>query len=416
MLRVLERTKQFSKTLIFGDGEVGRLTRIYLHEQGIEISGFIVSGMPTKDTLMDVPLKCIESIGSSDSSLVLICVHKIWWDEVKDRLLSLGFVDFELIDDNRQKYMWNNVTFKDLYGDVEEGRNINTLLYHRVAELDTVYSLIVNKRNFEEQLKYIKANYKLLRCDDNWDCINEKSIAITFDDGYVDFYKNVYPLLRKYEIPATVFVSTGNIDSTRMFWWDELECIIMRSVLPSKINMCDKVYRIDTYLNRIELLYDIHDQIMTYNYRDRDAEIESLRKQTSYACDCIENYRTMSREEIYEISKCPFVTIGAHTVSHILCDKEEPDLVKKEIEQSKTTLESIIEREVKLFAYPNGNVGDKTRNILQDVGIERAFTCYRACARNGEKKYDIPRSPVLNWGAEQNERRFKGMWQTGKDI
>ncbi len=151
MLRVLERTNQFSKTLILGDGEVGRLTRVYLHEQGIEVSGFIVSGIPTKDTLMDVPVKCIESIDNLDNSLVLVCVHKKWWNEVINRLLSLGVEDFELINDNRQKYMWNNVTFKDLYGDVEEGRNINTLLYHRVAELDTVYSLNVQCSMFNVQ-------------------------------------------------------------------------------------------------------------------------------------------------------------------------------------------------------------------------------------------------------------------------
>lgn len=416
MKKVLKKIEQYSRILIYGDGEIGRLTRVYLHEQGIEISGFVVSNKPVHDMLMDAPVKCIESIDDLDDTLVLVCVHKKWWGVVADNLYRYGLVYFEIIDDKCQKYMWENVFFEDRYADVEEGRNINTLLYHRIEELDTVYSLIVNKRNFEEQLKYIKANYKLLRCDENWNCVNEKSIAITFDDGYVDFYRNVYPLLRKYEIPATVFVATGNIDGKSMFWWDELECIIMQSFLPERLYVCGKEYHIDANINRITLLYDIHDRIITYNYKDRDSEINALRKQTGYYCNNIEKYRTMSREEIWEISKCSLVTIGAHTVSHILCDKEDPNLVKNEIWQSQTTLESIIDREVKLFAYPNGNVGNYTRDILRELGFERAFTCFRACSRNDENKYEIPRSPVLNWGAEENERRFRGMWQTGKDT
>ena len=416
MLKIIKRTEQFSEILIYGDGEVGRLTRVYLHEQGIEISGFVVSNRPIHNMLMDVPLKSIENIDNTDDTLVLVCVHKKWWGVVTDNLIRLGFSHYEIIDDKCQKYMWENVSFKDSYSDVEEGKNINTLLYHRIEELDTVYSLIVSKRNFEEQLRYIKTNYELLRCDENWDNVNKKSIAITFDDGYVDFFRNAYPLLKKYQIPATVFIATGNINENRMFWWDELECIIMHSCLPASIYICGKEYRIDADTSRMELLYDIHDQIVTYRYKDRDREIDALRMQTGFVFSNIDNYRTMSRAEIYELSKCSLITIGAHTVSHILCDKEEPELVREEIAQSKNTLENIINREVKLFAYPNGNVGEGTRDTLRELGFDRAFTCFRACSRNDEHKYDIPRSPVLNWDAEQNEKRFRGMWQTGKDI
>ena len=417
MEELLERCGKLKKIFIYGDGEVGRLTRIFLHEQGIEAAAFVVTGVPRVNRLMDIPVYRIYDVSeSTDEAMFIICMHKKHWKDAVSVLESIGAYDYIIVDDKVRESIVDRVTFKDIYEDVEAGKYINTLLYHRIEELDTTYSLIVNKRNFEEQLKFIKANYDLLRCDESWDGINRKSIAVTFDDGYVDFYNNAYPLLEKYGVPATVFIATGNIDTNNEFWWDELERLIIDSTLPREIRVCGKDYFIDEETDRKELLYDIHDRIINYKYKDRDMEIGSLKRQMGFEDAGRERYRTLSTREIQELSLKPLVTIGAHTVSHILCDIEDKEIVEGEIRKSKEDLENIIDKEVNLFAYPNGNIGLETRDILKELGFMRAFTCVNACIGHDDERFDIPRCPALNWSPKLMERRFRGMWQTGKEI
>jgi len=80
--------------------------------------------------------------------------------------------------------------------------------------------LSVSPANFEAQLKWLKENnYTTIRLDDLYDNlakgtpIPKKSVILTFDDGYRDFYENAYPLLKKYGFAATVFVISDYINS-----------------------------------------------------------------------------------------------------------------------------------------------------------------------------------------------------------
>ena len=50
--------------------------------------------------------------------------------------------------------------------------------------------------------------------------LEENSIVVTFDDGYLDVLQNAVPILERYQIPATIFVVTGNLGEP--FWWDRL--------------------------------------------------------------------------------------------------------------------------------------------------------------------------------------------------
>ena len=319
-----------------------------------------------------------------------------------------------VVDESLRLSVEKETLFTDLYDDIDH--RINVLLYHRVENLETSYSIIVNEKNFEDQLKYICTNYKVLRCDEDWSGVNQKSVALTFDDGYVDFYSKAYPLLKKYNVPATVFVSTGGIDNDNEFWWDELENILNQSSLPDVIRTRKKEFLVRDYNNRSELIMNIREEIISNTYRLRDEEMICLKNQVNKDLKNRPQYRTMNTKELRDIAKDPLITIGAHTINHIRCDIESESEQIKEIEKSKIKLEEIINKEVDLFAYPNGNIGSKTRSILRKLDFSRAFTCEHACIDRDENAFDIPRSAVLNWDCSQIERRFRGIWQTSKDI
>ncbi len=405
------------KVYIYGDGEDGRLTRIFLHEQGVSVSAFVVTDKPVRVELMKLPVISLKAFSANkEDALFFICMHKKWWNEVVEVLNQKGYRDSIIVDDAVRKGILNSIRFDEIYEDVERGRYINILLYHRVESLKTVSSLIVNEQNFEDQLRYIKTNYDVLRADESWAGVNKKSVVLTFDDGYVDFYYKVYPLLKKYRIPATVFVTTGNIDTEREFWWDRLEWFVYNSSAPSSFCIFGRNYNLNDYENKEKLLDEMHDQMIEMHFSDREKALDDLVNHYIDKSASRARYRTMNSEEIRLLSKDPLITIGAHTISHILCDHEDADCQRKEIEESKIKLENLTGREVDLFAYPNGNVGIETRSILDELGFYRAFTCVKGCVRSDEKKFDIPRCPVLNWPSDENEKWFRGMWQTGKDV
>ena len=79
-------------------------------------------------------------------------------------------------------------------------------LYHQVNPI----SSNVSPKTFEEHLKIIKKyNMETITISEYYNNkINKNSILLTFDDGYYDNFKYVFPLLKKYNMKATIFLNT----------------------------------------------------------------------------------------------------------------------------------------------------------------------------------------------------------------
>lgn len=100
-------------------------------------------------------------------------------------------------------------------------------MYHRVN--DHVYKeMSVKEKNFAWQMAYLKKrNYNILSMGEVGQLSHElsqqceKCVVLTFDDGYEDFLYNAMPILKKYNIKATVYIVPGYVETNRVFWWDE---------------------------------------------------------------------------------------------------------------------------------------------------------------------------------------------------
>ncbi|MCL1975832.1 MAG: polysaccharide deacetylase family protein [Firmicutes bacterium] len=95
------------------------------------------------------------------------------------------------------------------------GRQIPILMYHAIADIPTtsLTELFVRPAELENQLKYIIENgYQTITFED-LDNIGAfiKPIMLTFDDGYKDNYTILFPLLKKYNLKATIFIVTETL-------------------------------------------------------------------------------------------------------------------------------------------------------------------------------------------------------------
>jgi peptidoglycan/xylan/chitin deacetylase (PgdA/CDA1 family) len=109
-------------------------------------------------------------------------------------------------------------------------QTIPILTYHRFAE-DCNSLLCLRSSTFENQMRYLKENGfhvispdELLAFLENKQRLPKKSVMITMDDGYRSVYEVAYPILKKYEFTATLFIYTNFVGVSKMaITWDQLK-------------------------------------------------------------------------------------------------------------------------------------------------------------------------------------------------
>jgi len=104
------------------------------------------------------------------------------------------------------------------------------LQYHHIDN-NTPASTSTSTELFTKHLEYlVNENYEVVSLPiiissiQNNEPLNEKMLAITFDDGYESIYRNAYPLLKKYEMPFTIFIDTASVEEKRKnhVSWDQI--------------------------------------------------------------------------------------------------------------------------------------------------------------------------------------------------
>lgn len=98
-----------------------------------------------------------------------------------------------------------------------------------------------------------------------------------FDDGYVENYQYALPILEKYHVPATIFVSTDLIGMNEMYWWDELEKIFIVDKYLGEFVFKDDLYRIKDSVDSERVCLAIRNRIKNMNPMERKKSLNALR-------------------------------------------------------------------------------------------------------------------------------------------
>jgi peptidoglycan/xylan/chitin deacetylase (PgdA/CDA1 family) len=204
-------------------------------------------------------------------------------------------------------------------------------------------------------------------------------IAFTFDDGYRDNKQWAYPILKRHGIPFAVYVPTSFPDRLGELWWAALEAVIARhhSIV---LEMDGRDCRIDcaTAAEKIETFQALYRWLrgMASDARMLDTVRElttRYRIDTGAICDQL----CMSWEEIAEIAADPLVTIGAHTVNHVMLAKACDTVARSELKMGRAVLEAALGKTPRHLAYPYGDcssAGPREFAIAAELGFKTAVT------------------------------------------
>jgi peptidoglycan/xylan/chitin deacetylase (PgdA/CDA1 family) len=253
----------------------------------------------------------------------------------------------------------------------------------------------VTKRQFESHLQVLKKGFKVVSLPDIVREIRGKgrlendSVAITFDDGYESFYRLAFPLLRKYDLPATIFLPTDFVSSQRMFWWDELLQIIFYAVpqhrsasflIPVIGEKLAKQFCSagnDVRLKK-EFLESLEFHLRSIEDGQREEKIKNLKEILLPDRDVKSaSLKTLGWDQIAEMVR-EGINFGSHTCSHLNLKFAPLEKVEEELAKSKEIIEKNIKARVVCFAYPYGADFEthlRVKAILNHLKYECACNC-----------------------------------------
>jgi peptidoglycan/xylan/chitin deacetylase (PgdA/CDA1 family) len=250
---------------------------------------------------------------------------------------------------------------------------LTILFYHGVAPERTegIYNYSrkhITPKAFRTHLEYIAKHYNVLSLDEaikrlRAGTLPRHALAITFDDGYRNFYAHALPVLKEFKMPATVFLVTDFVLKMKPLWVDRLEYLIGHGTGSRQERIAE-----DRRL-RAELKSLPTDECERRLAARESAEEVALLNFSGEG----EVYAPLTVTEIREIQE-DGITIGAHTKSHPSLPHLPYEEAAEEILGSKQALEMSFGEISQLFCYPSGRWTEETEQLVIRAGFGGALT------------------------------------------
>ena len=282
------------------------------------------------------------------------------------------------------------------------------LNYHGVIDkVDFNYSINhMDAEQFEHQIKFLSKNFNILSQDEflyhylNNKTSNKKSILLTFDDGYENNFKFAFPLLKKYNTPATIFLISSLIDSKNPTWYDLID---NTSSLFNNEKHRDKIGKLCTELGINSQKEILHNSLKKYlKTQSTHKKNEILEKYLSIIGDkSMDNidekyWKILSSDQIIKMQQSGIISFGSHTVTHPNLDQINKDDVELELKDSKSKIENILGKKIKTIAFPDGAYNENVKIMSKEAGYTNLFAVNYRCESDKNDNSILNRYSISN--------------------
>ncbi|MCR8915817.1 polysaccharide deacetylase [Marinobacter panjinensis] len=260
------------------------------------------------------------------------------------------------------------------------------LMYHRFASPSV--KGWASPEYFEQQVRYIKKNYNpfslvgLMQYQRDNGKMPNHAVIITVDDGYRDFYEYAFPILKKYDVPATLFVTTGFIAQDLWLWPDKITWLLKQSTSIPELSLGNfflsggslEGSSYDKYWQRI---VDYSLSLPDQEKHQFLADLASLLGHDLPSRIPAE-YAPLTLDELKEMQNSG-IEIGGHTVTHPSLGRVTESQAYDEILGCRDYLNEHLGYHERTFCYPNGQPSDFQQflpRIVREAGFLGAVTAF----------------------------------------
>jgi peptidoglycan/xylan/chitin deacetylase (PgdA/CDA1 family) len=305
----------------------------------------------------------------------------------------------------------------DIYRNFEKkarSKKVRILNYHRILDIEGNQFPYYEKNVscspsvFEMQMRYVKTNFNVISLSEYVNARQEgtaipiSSVIITFDDGYADFYDNAYPILKRHNIPATLFVTTGFVGKGKLYWWDEISFYIKQSGKKMVELPGGGPFWLRTTEEKRRASEKISDELTTKDEQTRRGLIDQLADELDAGTvaskdDC--HYVTWEMLTEMESSN---VEIGGHSNSHPNLRKLSDDDLLTELTTCRERIEEALKQQITLFAYPYGHekhVDERVKTAVREAGFTCGCTTIYGSVSMTDDPYMLKRIPIFYYNS-----------------
>ena len=180
------------------------------------------------------------------------------------------------------------------------------------------------------------------------------AVMITFDDGYASNV-NALQVLEEFGVPATFFISTGNVLENRGYWWD-----ILYRERKKQGTLEERIQKEQAELKKL-------DHISIDRYLAKNFGKQSLKPVSDLD-------RPFSPRELRVFAAHRLVRLGNHTVNHAILTNYRDAEARRQISQCQVDLEKMTGYRPGIISYPNGNYSEEIIAMCIELGLTAGIT------------------------------------------
>jgi peptidoglycan/xylan/chitin deacetylase (PgdA/CDA1 family) len=259
---------------------------------------------------------------------------------------------------------------------------------------------------FESQMKYLRRNFNVIPLQEALTIAGDavrnfnSEIILTFDDGLRNNCTIAYPILLRYELPATFFVCPGLIESRTWQWAYEMEQRLLGCHLNRLNQICEQLgigeqeRKGNNGSGVVETIIELMKKMDNDRRIRSEHFIRSLTPDYNTTKRQHDLYDTMSWDELQSMDP-ELITIGSHTVHHQLLTRIPSEEMQYQIKESKQWLQRRLKRPVDFFCYPNGDYDASIAHVVAQ-NYKAAVTTESGYFTKGDDVYEINRIPAAD--------------------
>jgi peptidoglycan/xylan/chitin deacetylase (PgdA/CDA1 family)/glycosyltransferase involved in cell wall biosynthesis len=296
------------------------------------------------------------------------------------------------------------------------------LMYHRVADVGAPPGLTVSPSTFRAHLQHLRdGGFEVAPLSDlvrgaRLGKLPPTTVALTFDDGYLDVLTNAAGSLAEFGYPATFFIVGRTLTGRFEFWWDALARVFLSDrALPSHLRVALNGATTDLAISTVAERRMAHDRLAEACYTlplpARDALVQRILHWAEASDPQGDEPRAMTADEVLQIAAYPGAELGAHGDHHVWLPTQPPDIQLREVVASRTRLEELLGCRVKSFAYPYGGYDAATVEVVRRAGFDYAVTTDDGLVSAPVDSLRLPRLEIRNWDRQAFAARLSRAWR-----